>query len=1548
MKKILILTFSLLMTLTSVFGQIYTVTNSAVSPWFPLTTDCVGSALAPWEMPPAGTFNEGLFEVNKGNFTEIHFSPALAGQTITVSTGSASLCANNVIIDGSAAPGVTLVFSDWSEVKVTGSGTVIKNLNLRMGNPDNKSPFMLESTADNTTFENCNFPNGSLILGYTETGNIHTVDGLVVNNCVMAFDLHIAGGSGHLIAGNTIGRHMITSNSQPIASEVTSNTFIYDNEVLNGQVLLWGSNVIVDTLTASGTGVFIEGEDNVLRNADIILTENPETSTNVFETHGNIVTVQNSVFSGKLITTGNLIEDITINVLPSVLIDGLNDINGIKLFNSSSSTTIKDSDISDAWNGILAEGSVDNFVENNHVHDNIDLGILIYNGANGNSISKNRIYNNRAIGVNVRLSTNNTVEDNFVFNNTFNGIVFQDNAVGSNNSATGNTVFGNPGEGIYLASSSSTAVNGNTIGLDTLGNVSSNGNGIKIEGGSSNNVGGVSGNNIVGSVNSGLIITGSNSNTIENNTFGGSTILQNGGNAILVDNGSSLNKIGEIGSGNVISNRTSISGAINVDGSSSARNTIVGNSTFCNNGEGISLTNGGNNSIITPTINRASSSVLTGSAPANSTIDIYVADTACTDACKADGSGGATTELLSQGKVHVATAITDGSGVWTYSGSALDYAAAIVTATDALGNTSEFSTCIYDAPCDIPENVTVVSTGASDFCTGASVELVSNSTSTALTLTYQWFLDGVKQTGETSNLLNATVGGNYTVVISDDKDTVLCNAPASIVITENTNNNVLTVNDATACALADDVALTATGGGATTTYVWTSVPSGNLTFNPNGNPSTVGTLTVSTGTVSTEVYEIDANGCESASASGTVTVIDVPTQPVLDGNTPVACSKTGETINIIGADPANFKYSWVIPASVSNIVSDADSSFLTVDFGTTSNISFYVTAISKVGGCSSPQSAAHTVALSGCGLNAEFTVDDACLGSTVTFTNESTGADSYEWTFDLLGVGAVTPGVSFDTNPVVNFTQAGIYTVKLVAISSGPPEVKDSIEHTIEIFDLPSAVDIIDGPTPVCEGEQFNYFVKPGDLNGTSSYAWFIDPSSTVEIANNNDNIDVLVGADDFQLKVVETDDNTCVGDTSFYNVTVNPLLANVGEITVPSRVCDAGSGETYTFTVAATNASGFVWTLQPDILDPSAGYGAIKIRDANGEIELDFGTYTGPMTLTVNVQDVAGCSSAQDVVKSVSFNVDEAIDVKIEIDSIMVCVGDDEFYFATEIPGANYTWIHNNVDTLNYDSDSTLVEDIQIDDSLRVVVTMPDDFCYNPLTSDTIGLYEPLDVINRPGADLWADQWVDGGRKNIEQQNVLVLSDVSDVYLYDNTTRIFADLAELLEFNSTHSYAITGVLKGAKQNGEDSVYFVEGPLSNPSLTEPYFDGMDNSPNQDTTWYTLFVNNSVCIDSSTVAVVLDFNIFIPNVFTPNGDGTYDTWEIKNIDQFPDNKVTVYNRWGTIVYDEAGYDNSSVVWKGDKDGEALPFGTYYYIVDLGNGADPFSGYVSIIK
>lgn len=86
--------------------------------------------------------------------------------------------------------------------------------------------------------------------------------------------------------------------------------------------------------------------------------------------------------------------------------------------------------------------------------------------------------------------------------------------------------------------------------------------------------------------------------------------------------------------------------------------------------------------------------------------------------------------------------------------------------------------------------------------------------------------------------------------------------------------------------------------------------------------------------------------------------------------------------------------------------------------------------------------------------------------------------------------------------------------------------------------------------------------------------------------------------------------------------------------------------------------------------------------------------------------------------------------------------------------------------------------------------------------------------------------------------------------------------------------------------------------------------------------------------------------FFSNTMTPNGDGANDTFYIENVDAFPNNSLTVYNRWGNIVYDTKGYLNE---WNGTFNGKPLPVATYYFVFETGEEESrKHSGYISILK
>lgn len=95
--------------------------------------------------------------------------------------------------------------------------------------------------------------------------------------------------------------------------------------------------------------------------------------------------------------------------------------------------------------------------------------------------------------------------------------------------------------------------------------------------------------------------------------------------------------------------------------------------------------------------------------------------------------------------------------------------------------------------------------------------------------------------------------------------------------------------------------------------------------------------------------------------------------------------------------------------------------------------------------------------------------------------------------------------------------------------------------------------------------------------------------------------------------------------------------------------------------------------------------------------------------------------------------------------------------------------------------------------------------------------------------------------------------------------------------------------------------------------------------------------------SSEAGGVNPFTFF--NAFSPDGDSRNDTWTINNIELYPDNKLTIYNRWGDEVYSAKGYSNDKA-W----DGGNLQPGTYYYVLTatIENQSRVFKGFITMIK
>jgi len=108
-----------------------------------------------------------------------------------------------------------------------------------------------------------------------------------------------------------------------------------------------------------------------------------------------------------------------------------------------------------------------------------------------------------------------------------------------------------------------------------------------------------------------------------------------------------------------------------------------------------------------------------------------------------------------------------------------------------------------------------------------------------------------------------------------------------------------------------------------------------------------------------------------------------------------------------------------------------------------------------------------------------------------------------------------------------------------------------------------------------------------------------------------------------------------------------------------------------------------------------------------------------------------------------------------------------------------------------------------------------------------------------------------------------------------------------------------------------------------------------------------------CIGKDSVEIkILGYHALkIPEGYSPNGDGIHDTFDIIGIEAFPSNLFKVYNRWGSLVFESKGYHNE---WNGYSNSnlvngkEPMPEGTYYYVLDLGDGSELLSGWIYISR
>ncbi|WP_342083226.1 T9SS type B sorting domain-containing protein [Dyadobacter sp. OTU695] len=117
-----------------------------------------------------------------------------------------------------------------------------------------------------------------------------------------------------------------------------------------------------------------------------------------------------------------------------------------------------------------------------------------------------------------------------------------------------------------------------------------------------------------------------------------------------------------------------------------------------------------------------------------------------------------------------------------------------------------------------------------------------------------------------------------------------------------------------------------------------------------------------------------------------------------------------------------------------------------------------------------------------------------------------------------------------------------------------------------------------------------------------------------------------------------------------------------------------------------------------------------------------------------------------------------------------------------------------------------------------------------------------------------------------------------------------------------------------------------------------------STPSADITYTVTATNAYGCVGRREVKVKITESILIPDAFTPNKDGINEIWELKGIEGYPKCHVTIYNRWGEVIFHSIGYQNA---FDGTVSGALQMPGVYAYKIRLTEHGPELTGSLMLI-
>lgn len=562
-----------------------------------------------------------------------------------------------------------------------------------------------------------------------------------------------------------------------------------------------------------------------------------------------------------------------------------------------------------------------------------------------------------------------------------------------------------------------------------------------------------------------------------------------------------------------------------------------------------------------------------------------------------------------------------------------------------------------------------------------------------------------------------------------------------------------------------------------------------------------------------------------------------------------------------------------------------------------------------------------------------------CSGTSISISGENQVSATYQWEIYSNGTWVNAPlnstQIDYQTSTILNSNSTpNTIQYRRKNLSTNPntydsytnvvvsPAIQNNLITATQTTFCNNASFTIIGSTPVAEAQSiFTYTWQRSPDNIT----WNDVPNMTqkdIGLSNLNETT--------YFRRIVKVGACNVTSAPLKIDVLAPPLVSIAGNITGCSIVTlTAAGGVSYqwnggltpnqatntfttsgTYIVTVTNAEGCSATMsktvmigagQTNITGNNVGCNSVMLTATGGvNYNWDGGltpnqaknTFTTSGTYNVTITDVNGCITT--LSKTVTVNTNSLPTLQITASKLSICEG-DEITFKPSYSNAgdspSFKWFKNGIQSTT--SEIYTAKGLKDGDEIHCDI-ISSNSCSLPFSSNKIKI-----TVN-PIPQVTIDEIVfienDGAKTLNPQVN-------SDVISYK--------------------------------------WFPSTGLDNPNVKNP-----KANPESTTIYKLTVVGAGNCVAEATIKVVVLKEIFIPNVFSPNGDGKNDQWLIRNISDYIGTKVQIFNRYGQQVFKN---DNFISPWDGAMNGKPLPLGSYYYILDLANKAKTrYTGSVTILR